>query len=241
MITPNKYFDEIYCINLNHRVDKWENVNARFKRLHLHVNRWQGVDGSKAIIKREYDDIKYENTHCHISRVGAYAIVKTYIELYEHILNNTNHDKVLIFQDDVTFHKDFKNRFDLAIKYLPDDWNMWFLGASQYSFEDISIVIDEEQENFYTANGTDGLFAVAIKTELIEKTLLPALKLFYYPADNAHRIFTQDNQDNHIYVSYPFLCGHDVGFSDNYNIEIGELETYSIKWAHRKYDTKIYF
>lgn len=241
MTKINQFFDEIYCINLNRRVDKWESVNRRFQKLNIFVNRWSGIDGKDFSVYQDYQKNKYEKEFSFINYPGSYAILQTYINLYEHILKNTDYEKILIFEDDVLFHKDFEKRFQTAILNLPEIWDMWFLGASQYSYDDLTIIIDETTENFYTANNTEGLFAFAVKRKLIEEILLPSLKLKLYAADTTHRIFTQNNDKYNIIVSYPFLCCHDFGFSDNYNCEIGELETYSSQWAHRKYNTTLYF
>lgn len=41
------YIDCIYVINLNHRKDRWKNINHFFKKYNLHVNRVPAVNGWK--------------------------------------------------------------------------------------------------------------------------------------------------------------------------------------------------
>ena len=41
----NSFFDKIYCINLKHRIDRWENCQSQFKKYGLDVERFEAVNG----------------------------------------------------------------------------------------------------------------------------------------------------------------------------------------------------
>lgn len=64
---------------------------------------------------------------------GADGIRQTMIGLFTHILNNTEYERILILEDDVDFlYPDVCAAIDNAIKELPNDFDLLFLGANVY-------------------------------------------------------------------------------------------------------------
>lgn len=107
------YFDEIYCINLDERTDRWEHAQEEFKRVGIldRVIRFSAirdVDGRLGIIK---------------SNLAIIKIAK------EKKLKN-----VLIFEDDVQFIVD--NPQDVLAKTIQQigniKWHLFYLGANTH-------------------------------------------------------------------------------------------------------------
>ena len=53
-MSPNEYFDDIFCINLDRRPDRWNLINERFKREKMQVTRWTATDALHRDIKVDY-------------------------------------------------------------------------------------------------------------------------------------------------------------------------------------------
>lgn len=106
-----KYFDEVYCINLDERTDRWEQAQIEFDKIGIKdvVERWPGVKNSDG------------NLGCTLSH-------KTLIEhCKKEGLNN-----VLIFEDDVLFVETDTNKLEEAFKELHDlgNWDLFYIGST---------------------------------------------------------------------------------------------------------------
>lgn len=232
-MSPNEYFDEVYVLNLERRLDKWTSISSRLKREKITATRFLGVDGANLGIKGEFDYIKQKNQPSKIKTVGAYAILKSFISLYNMILNNRKLKRVLIFEDDVLFHHNFSTLFLSSISSIPN-WNMWYLGGSQYSVNDS----DKINDNFSYAKNIDGNYSIAVQSSFIP-AILSELNKLILPADSAIKDNLQINKNNNIIVSTPFLCSHDYGYSDNWNFNFTE-DYVKESWKTRIVNKNIY-
>jgi len=114
MNNPFDFFDEIYCINLDHRIDRWEHAQNEFEKL-----------GIKDRVIR-FSAIKHND--------GRIGLIKSNLEIIK-IAKSKKLNNVLIFEDDVQFI--WKNKpidiLNKSIEQLPDDkWNMFYLGANTH-------------------------------------------------------------------------------------------------------------
>jgi GR25 family glycosyltransferase involved in LPS biosynthesis len=116
MTSVNNYFLEIYCINLDRRTDRWEECKIEFAKHNLNVKRYPAFDGKNLPV---IDGLTPGN-------VGA---IYSHRAVIEHAKNN-KFDNILILEDDVEFHQNLNQLFDLYIKELPEDWDILFFGAN---------------------------------------------------------------------------------------------------------------
>lgn len=106
------FFDEIYCINLDHRIDRWEKVQKEFESVGVldKVKRFSAIkntDGRVGVIQSNLAIIKMAK---------------------ERGLNN-----VLIFEDDVHFINDPLENLEKAISQIGTiDWWLFYLGANTH-------------------------------------------------------------------------------------------------------------
>lgn len=213
-MTPNEYFDDIFCINLDRRPDRWNTINDRFKREGLHVTRWTATDALEREIKVDYHLLRTEKPGSGIKNAGGYAILLSYLKLFYHI-RNQGYEKVLIFEDDAIFIEDFLDHFRANIRDIPSNWEMWALGCSQYGTHELDFTPDH---NFFSPtppNNTYGLFAFAIKKCYIDTVIKILEKRMSY-ADTEIFTHTYDGESR-IYISCPPICSHSDGYSDNIN------------------------
>jgi len=110
MDNPFDFFDAIYCINLDKRKDRWDNVQSQFNKIGIldRVKRFSAIE--------EID--------------GRLGCIKSHLE----IIKDSKSKKlknVLIFEDDVIFVSENVNDvLKNVIDQLPNDWDMLYLGAN---------------------------------------------------------------------------------------------------------------
>jgi GR25 family glycosyltransferase involved in LPS biosynthesis len=116
MNNPFDFFHRIYCINLSHRTDKWEQSLQEFEKV-----------GIKDRVIR-FDGIKFdENKYGWMSRRGG--CFGSHREIIN-ICNKDNISNVLIFEDDVQFINNTIENLNLSLKELPEQWNIFYLGMN---------------------------------------------------------------------------------------------------------------
>ena len=107
------FFDEIYCINLDHRTDRWEHVQKEFEKV-----------GILDRVKR-FSAIKEDN--------GNVGLIKSNLAIIE-MAKSKDLNNVLVFEDDIKFivddpEKHLKN----AISQIGNlDWSLFYLGANTH-------------------------------------------------------------------------------------------------------------
>lgn len=116
MYSPFNYFDAIYCINLDHRKDRWETVSKEFWNWGLE-NRVTRIPGT---VVHDFDNPK---------RNACYGNHLSHAKCLDDALVNKYH-RILIFEDDVKF---INNPIDVLMKatqQLPPFWDLFYLGAN---------------------------------------------------------------------------------------------------------------
>lgn len=116
MKNPFDFFEEIYCINLEHRIDRWELVQKEFEKVGIldRVKRFSAI--------KEND--------------GRVGIIKSNLEIIK-IAKSKGLKNVLVFEDDVKFLDvdvlDIlsKSLEQLSIKNYP--WKLFYLGANTHN------------------------------------------------------------------------------------------------------------
>jgi len=106
------FFDEIFCINLDKRKDRWGLAQKEFEKINI-------LDRVKRFPAIERKD-------------GRLGCIKSHLEILKYAKKN-NLNNVLIFEDDVMFLNDVNGVLDNVVKQLPVDWNLLYLGANLHS------------------------------------------------------------------------------------------------------------
>lgn len=104
------FFDEIRCINLDTRPEKWIDVQKEFSKLKIYPKRFSGI--------------KIEG------KSGGYGCSVSHAEIvrqaHEQKLNN-----VLIFEDDVVFQNNINEILPNCTTYLENHpWELFYLGCN---------------------------------------------------------------------------------------------------------------
>lgn len=103
----NEFFDKVVVINLDRRTDRMEKLVPQLKELEIKYERFSAVDAKQLNI----DPIV--------------AGLRSHLQVIKQIAGQ----KVLILEDDAQFVEDFNEKFDEVMQTLPEDWDIFYLGA----------------------------------------------------------------------------------------------------------------
>ena len=118
----NKYFNDIFCINLDHRPNRWDDVQKEFNKFNLTgVTRFSAVDG-KTLPKP------------HALLDGELGVLESNLKLVKYA-NENNLPNFLMLEDDVVF-SDEVNNLDKYMSNIPDDWDMIYLDLNNLYIPD---------------------------------------------------------------------------------------------------------
>jgi len=103
----NDYFDKVVVINLDRRQDRMDRLDPQLKELGIEYERHSAVDGKALGIN------------------PIFAGTMSHVE----VLKNHRDQKILILEDDALFCEDFNEKFTEAMQTLPNNWDIFYLGA----------------------------------------------------------------------------------------------------------------
>jgi GR25 family glycosyltransferase involved in LPS biosynthesis len=110
-------FNKIYCINLQRRKDRRSECERIFRTHGLNVEFIEAIDGDTI------SDTKG-------LKKGAAGCCLSHKKIYQKMFDDKSLQKVLVLEDDIEFHPNFKNLFSQYYKHVPEDWNLLFFGGS---------------------------------------------------------------------------------------------------------------
>ena len=151
-----KYFDKIYCINLDRRTDRWNETQTELKKWGLEdgVVRYSGVDGNSLKNETQIKD-------------GELGILNTHINLINES-KEKGYKNILIMEDDV----EFTNNIELLDEYMsliPNDWDMIYFGGNHNKH--MGKKINYLNDKIIKLNETYGIHCIAIKDTIYDLIL----------------------------------------------------------------------
>ena len=191
----NNYFDNIFCINLDERKDRWVEVQKEFNKFNLTgVTRFSAVNG-KTLPKP------------HALLDGELGVLESNLKLVKYA-NENKLPNFLMLEDDVVFSEEVNN-LDKYMLNIPDDWDMIYFGGNhKYSHPPQQI-----NETTLKLHYTVAIHCVAIKStvyDVIENILSKKSK----QVDN---YYTLVQQSFNVYCTNPSIAFQREGFSDIQN------------------------
>jgi len=195
------YFDKTYCVNLDRRIERWEESLNEFKKWEIgDVSRVSAVDG-------KHLNIGNYNTKLNPGEIG---LILTNINIIKEA-KEKDYSSILILEDDVVFAEEIRN-IDSYVQLLPDNWDMLYFGGNHNTHMGVKppqIINDKvcKLHNTYTTH------CIAIRNNMFD-ILLSILPKLNGPLDveyaKLQKIFN-------IYSFYPAIAKQRVGFSDIQN------------------------
>jgi len=235
-ISLNDYFDKIYCLNLDHRTDRWDNCRKKFEKLGINVERFSASGKEDAEVINNFNRLKLKipkeedrKKKAMITSVGAMGCLVSHINILRDA-RVKGYKRVLILEDDVIFIKDFLKKIK-AIEYLKK-WDLLYLGSSQHSWSNIN-TNKAEKNGFYRSNRSCGTFAYAVNHTIYDKLI----KSFYgleKPVDEYLCLYQKKSLNS--FVLYPNLIIADVSDSDIRGGRDQISHSKRLRWRLKDYD-----
>jgi hypothetical protein len=152
----NKFFDHIYCINLDRREDRFKESLDEFSKNGIeNVERFSATDG--ILIPRDgYSDSM---------KAGDIGSLLTHKRLFNDAISN-GYENFLLVEDDVQFSENFSEKFSEVINDLPDNWQIFYLGGNNNLGTPMPIT-----ERLAIANRTLATHSISFKKEVYEDIL----------------------------------------------------------------------
>jgi GR25 family glycosyltransferase involved in LPS biosynthesis len=115
----NEAFPHKFCINLDRRPERWEQMRSKFERCGVEgVQRFAAVDGQQTIVPAGWTDSP-----------GAYGCLRSHLEIIEEA-RRLGWPNVLIFEDDAALDPELNEKFSSYFEQVPSDWEMLHFGAN---------------------------------------------------------------------------------------------------------------
>lgn len=114
-----------YVVNLDYRTDRWEAFKKLEEPKFLDYVRFSAIDGKKLVPNKQLQRIFEGNDY--IMRQGMVGCAMSHIKLWIQLLTSSA-DAYCIFEDDITFVPNFRDKFLHLYNNLPADWDVCFLG-----------------------------------------------------------------------------------------------------------------
>ncbi|MBD62065.1 hypothetical protein CL645_04345 [bacterium] len=203
-MNPFDFFDEIFCINLDSRPDRWSSFLKEARRV-----------GIAHRVKRFPAIVPPSKNGALGCKLSTLSIIKK--------AKNKNLKNFLILEDDVVFKKNALKNLSVSISQLPVDWDMFYLGLNltKESFK--------HSQNLVNVKGGRSTHAVAYSNSvyqdiLDENSLEPSQKLDI-PIDVYYE--TKIHPKKNIYCSCPMIALQREAYSDieKRNVNYSWLET----------------
>lgn len=123
LFTLNDYFSEVYVIHMETDHERNEHIEKQFSKINTKYSIRPGV------IPTSKDRIEYASPlcsqFCSKSMLGIYLAHR---RIWEEIVDKEL-PSAIIFEDDVVFTNNIATQVPLAIKELPEDWDLLHLGC----------------------------------------------------------------------------------------------------------------
>lgn len=213
MLHPNTYFDKIYCLNLDRRPDRWRNTLTSFLQWGVQAERFPAVDGESPFVAGQYREYLRRlassgPSSCNppLASPGALGCLLSHTKILESAIQN-RHQRILIFEDDVKFHRSFLAEFQ-KVRKLPSNWKLLYLGASQHDWHQVTL----GGNGFYCAKRSLGTFAVAIDRSIFN-LLISLFCGSQLPVDQ-YLLKAQESLPGQCFVAFPNLVIADVSESE---------------------------
>jgi len=209
-------FDEIVVLTVPRRERQLRRLRSQLRELgapHVEV---EGFDKLTAAAQaawafytrdRVVVDLGYDS-------LGELCVGFGWLAILERIVNRGN-ARTLVLEDDAVFHREFDREFDRKARSVPDDWLLFYLGATQtlWGSDGAQWPPENEVPEYYKLVNAWGAFAVGVSREAAVEMLAQHRK-FDCRIDICTLPFVTKKNVGRCFAAYPHIVIADVRFSD---------------------------
>lgn len=188
----NRYFDKVFCINLDRRPDKWAESTEEFKKIGLEVERVSGVDGQTL---KPLGKITAGEMGCSLSHSG---ILKSMVE--------HGWSKILILEDDVVFRPNVQEYFEESIPSIPE-WDLLYFGGNHINPPNpINPLISKLSKTYTTSH-----YGITLN---MAKMIIQRIEMFNHQVDV---VYSEIQAGTKSFAFHPSIAWQRPGISDIQN------------------------
>lgn len=195
----NSFFDKVYLINLKRRPDRLSQATAELSNNGIDFDVFEAIDGNPGNIPP---------TCPLLDRPGHIGCVLSHVSIIQKA-KSLNLKNILILEDDVLFYNNLTEKFNTAITYLPEDWEMLYFSGNTENNK-----LKHIDGTIFQCFGTLTTHAYAIKHTLFDQVIEGQLKL-NSPVDVYYKNTIHPNKK--CYMIRPYLCKQRASHSDIVN------------------------
>lgn len=205
-------FDRVYIINLEDRIDRKIKMIHKFEEINTKYQFIKAIDTRNS--SKELNDLIERSDY---RKIGEIGYKKTYQKIIFDAIEK-KYDTIVCFDDDAILCKEFHNKFNKKMKSIPNNWEILYLGASEWSKKDLDNFKGEyyyptlEYDSVY-GDGTCGSYAIAFKRSFLLK-FANYLTKFDNAFDRILINYIKEHAMKNVYVMYPNLVIADITDSD---------------------------
>lgn len=210
MNNPFHFFEKIYCINLDHRTDRWQQCCDIFNEYGItdKVERFSAV-------QYKHKDQSYSKA------MGQLGCSASHFEITKNALQRKL-ENYLVLEDDFCFldkPEILFNKLNTSLNELPSDWQMLYLGGNLDSSYGV-YPIQKYSNNLFKLNACHTTHAFSVNKSLyetiLEKSLFNIHIQDWYNKYNVIDVYFSKEilKYNKCYIVNPILCLQKPGFSN---------------------------
>ena len=212
----NDIFEDKFCLNLDKRSDRWTKVVNEFNSVGFKVNRVAAVDG--LLLKDKNPELA---KHFNPEELGIWpkiGLMKSWENLIDAAIDS-NLKNITVFEDDLKFCENFKERYDTLLNNLPEKWDIIFFANNRVAPTGYS-----PPQNDSTFLDAKHSIVMGLHFVSVNASVLPRFKKYLKNGINIMRILN-DSYGFTRYYSRSSLAQQIAGYSD---IRQANLEAHQI-------------
>ena len=171
----NNIVDETYVLNLKEDFDKYDLCKRQGERINANLTRWEAIDGNSSphfedwsrYMQKPWSEMDKRLGRKSIDKPGAWGYLLSMQGIFKDALEK-GHEAIAIFDDDFIFSKSFDHGLSKVIEILSDNWEVLYLGASQWLWDDVSI---SNLPYYAPDRNTNGSFSVIYKKSVFREII----------------------------------------------------------------------
>jgi GR25 family glycosyltransferase involved in LPS biosynthesis len=161
-------YDKAYLISLERSPGRRKNFYRYAGKAGIDVEWFPAVYGLDVDIA-DYQKRGYLSEDFEIRLAGSLGTLLSHVHVWEKIAEDPRCDIGLVFEDDAVFTRHFlKELGDLSEEYIPEDWDMLWLGWHKLDCEPVNEIIGKPRPT-EGKSVNSGHFAYLIKSSSVEK------------------------------------------------------------------------
>jgi GR25 family glycosyltransferase involved in LPS biosynthesis len=138
---PFSFLDKIYVIHLDKNQTRKKKISQQLNRFTNNYSFFKAIDGSTLTPPDYYPHISsilldnYQPKQVGVDLTpGAIGCAMSHKKIWEQTLSSSRIQNVLILEDDAILTEHFQY-LDKMLSYVPKDWDIIYLGSSQYQIK----------------------------------------------------------------------------------------------------------